>query len=217
MGGLLFNILTAAGDLKAEKIGESLDWTLVSSRLPADAKADQFTFQANALISPDDIKLTGELDLPKPTAWRKLLPFDPLSLSAAAMVPGNIIKRVTRSKKGRWLAIGCILLFLALALAGCFGLAIYGTFGGEVSIAKLEYTGGTDKATMTKAGLVTGKPIWTFTDATAVYQINLSIDVESEDVNGNKTSETANCTGPATFKVSGGVYPDVTIDLSTSQ
>lgn len=217
LGGLLFNIMTAAGDMKTSKIGESLDWTLVSSRYPPEAKSEQITFEANALISPEDIQLTGELDIPKSSAWRKSLPFDPLSLSVIAIAPGNWIKRVLKNKKGRALAIASIFVFLALALTGCFGMSMYGTFGGEVTISKLEYAGGDEKATLTEDGNISGKPIWAFTEATATYQVNFSIEVTTEDTDGKETTQTANCTGPVTFAVSGGVYPDVLLDLSSTE
>ena len=216
MGATYFGIIGAMGDMQPDASGLSLDWSMVSSRLPADIKPDQFTFKATALVGSDGIKLQGELAIPKPTAQRSPLPFEPASLAVALLLPAAWLKRISKSKKGRWLGLACVFLLLAFALAGCFGFAMYGSFGADIKITKLEYSGGEGKATWTIGSPIDGKPVWTIAKGTATYPINFTVETSTDDANGKTTTTTDVCTGSAEYEVNGGIYQDITVIIPKS-
>jgi hypothetical protein len=177
---------------------------------------DQFTYKATALVGADGIKLQGELGLPKPTSQRFPLPFEPASLAVAVLLPAAWLKRISKSKKGRWLALAGVFLLLAFALVGCFGFAMYGTFGADVKITRLEYGGGSGKATWTFGSAIDGKPVWTIAKGTATYPIDFTVEVSTDDANGKTTTTSDICTGSADYEISGGIYEDISVIIPKS-
>jgi hypothetical protein len=210
-------LLTAAGDMTPDPSGPSLDWALVSSRLPAEIQAEKFQLKGTALLTPDGVELQSELNIPQSSGSSQAIP--PVaaapSLAVAACLPASQLRR-SRGKKARTLAILLLVLLGGLMLAGCIGLDIFGTTSADVKITGLQYTGGEDKGSWTIGQEPTGKPIWTITQGTATYQVNFSVAATSTDEQGNDTTDTTTCTGPATFKISGGIFSDVVLSIPKS-
>ncbi len=211
------SIILAAGDMTPDASGPSLDWALVAARLPEGAKADQFTFKGTALLTADGVELQTELDFPKPAQSSQAIP--PVAaapgLVAAVVLPASLLRRPL-GKKARALTIVLLCLAAGLLLSGCFGMAIYGTIGADTKITGLQYTGGEEKGSWTVGQAPAGKPVWTITAGTATYQMNFSIDATTTDAEGNDTTETNTCTGPATFKITGGIYTDAAVIIPQS-
>jgi hypothetical protein len=102
---------------------------------------------------------------------------------------------------------------MAWALAGCIGVAFYGTFEADVKITKFEYAGGSGEGSLVFGGEATGDPIWVFTEGTGTYPIDLHIDTETTDSDGKVTKTEEICSGTITFNVTGAVYEDMTVSI----
>jgi hypothetical protein len=217
---LLSNIMTATGDMTPDTSGPSLDWSLVPARLPAGFKSDQFSFKGTALIGTDGVELQSEVDLPEQKSTSQNLP--PVAagpgLAIVACLPAAALSRRAAGKKGRYLALALTLLLAGLFLTGCFGLGIYGATGADVKITGMQYVGGDQKASWTvglNGQLPAEKPIWAITQGTATYQVHGVLEVKSSDDHGKDTTGTTTCTGPITYKITGGIYPDLTIAVQS--
>ena len=78
----------------------------------------------------------------------------------------------------------------------------------------MQYIGGDQKAAWTvglNGQMPAEKPIWAISQGTATYQVQAVLETTSTSDQGNDTTETTTCSGPITYKITGGIYPDVTI------
>jgi hypothetical protein len=148
-----------------------------------------------------------------------MIPQNPaaVGLALAFLVPAaGIGFYPTRNKKRKWLFLGMTLLLMVTLLSGCIGFALYGDIKGDVLITKMEYTAGEDTAAYSFGGGVTGTPLWTIKEGTGTFPVDIFIEASSDDVDGNTTTSTEECTGTATFAITGGIYQDATIDFSSA-
>jgi hypothetical protein len=213
-GATYFGLFSAMGQMQPDATGLSLDWNAVPSRLPPEFSADKFQFQSTALIGPNDIKLQGALDIPNTaTSQRKPLPLDPTGLAVAALLPAAGLRRRVRGKMGRRLALALAFILLALALAGCVGMNIYGSFNADLKITGLEYKGGKGTAAWTVGSEINGDPIWTFTKGTGTYPVKLTFEFSEEDDKGNTKTSLDTCSGTAVFELTGYIFEDITITI----
>ncbi len=213
---MLSGIFTLFGDMTPNATdGSSLDWTSVAGRQSSGIDSAGFSMKGTALITENGVKLQTGLEMSPPTSSSstKMPPLVAVpGLAMLALLPAGKIRQIRDGKK-RKLAIIMIIGFVGLLLVGCVGLSITGTINSDMTITGLQYVGGTEKVTIAFGQPMTGDPIWRITDGTATYQINLTIIPKSLDGQGYDTSKTAICSGPATFKITGGIYPDVTVLL----
>lgn len=237
MGASFFSFLGGMGEMTTDSSGQTLDWSLVPERLPASITTSDFTFQASAITEVDGIRLQGQLDLPKASDSSTFLPLGPtgiaamlpdpsnrshkppmanVSLAVVVILPAAGISLIPLSKKRRRLLIALAIGMMALALAGCFGIDFYGTIKGDIKITKLEYKGGTGPGAWAYGSLPTGDPIWVFNEGTASFPIDFFIEVSVDDTDGNTTTSTEECTGTATYAVTGGIYEDLTVSLPSN-
>jgi len=126
------------------------------------------------------------------------------------------LSRTSFSKKRQRLIIFLVMGLMALTLAGCMGVALYGTFEADVKITRFEYAGGSGVGSLVFGGETTGDPVWVFTEGTGTYPIELHIDTESTDSDGNVTKTEEICSGTITFNVTGAVYEDMTVIIPSS-
>jgi hypothetical protein len=219
IGSLYSSVIVAMGDMTQDTTGLSLDWSMVPSRLPTGIQSSDFTYKSSAVVNPDGLELQSELDLPKPTSESSLIlpnKFEPVEWALVLVLPAASISLIPKSKKNRRLTLLCILLLMTVILAGCFGIAFYGNFKGDVKITKMEYTGGSGTANWSVGSPITDKPIWTFTEGTGTYPIDFFIEVSTDDANGNTTKSIEECTGTAVYSVTGGIYEDIAITIPNS-
>lgn len=219
LGSSFFSLIGAMGNMEPDTTGLSLDWNLMPSRLPATVKTSDFTYKSSAVVTSDGVELQGELDLPKPsssTSQRPPLPAQPLQLAWLAVLPAAGLVSISQKKKKRWLGLISVLLLMAVILTGCLGFAFYGTFNGDTKITKMEYSNGSGKATWTMGNPVDGKPIWTFTQGTASYPIDFTIETSTDNADGTTTNSTEKCTGTAVYAITGGIYEDIDVIIPNS-
>ena len=210
-----YPLFMAMGDMEPVKDATGLEWSLVAARLPEGTKESDFAFESLANLEPDDIQAQGKFTLPQKTSQRPL-PFEPSSLALVVLLPAAWLKRLSNPKSRRWLSLGLVFLLLAILLSGCMGL--YGTVGAQFKLTGLEYKGGEEKATWTLGSpLDTTKPIWSITKGTVTYDMNLTMEADSQkDLLGNPVKTTVVCSGPVTYEVTGAIYPDLTIVIPKS-
>jgi hypothetical protein len=63
---------------------------------------------------------------------------------------------------------------------------------------------------------VDGKPIWTFTQGTASYPIDFTIETSTDNADGTTTNSTEKCTGTAVYAITGGIYEDIDVIIPNS-
>lgn len=234
IGSAYFGFLGAMGEMITDSSGQTLEWSQVEGRMPAEMASGDFTFEALAITETDGIRLQGKLGFPEPAdgtgylpgirpGVAKILPMGaktptktPLSnagLAVVVLLPAVGMSLIPLSKKRQRLGIALAFGMMALSIAGCFGFSMYGTIEGDIKITKLEYVGGTGPSTWLLGSPVSGNPIWVFKKGTATYPINLTVKVVSEDFEGNETTEVNVCSGTATYSVVGGIYEELTVVL----
>jgi len=106
---------------------------------------------------------------------------------------------------------------MLISLAGCFGLVMYGSVDADIKITKFEYVGGSGPASWTFGSPVSGNPIWIFKEGTANYTVDFFVEVSVDDVEGNTTTNTEECSGTVTYAVTGGVYEDMTVIIPSDE
>lgn len=222
LNGVLVYLASGTGDMAVDSTGRNLDWSVVSARVPAEFTEAMVTYKASALLGGGGIKYQGEIDIPRPASHR--FPAGKAGAALAgvaglALLPLIWWGRRHSLKKRLWVNL-LTLAVLAVGLAGCVGIALYGTTGVEANLTKIEYVGGEDTGTVTfsnQAGAVEpqGKPMWKLS-GTATYNVNFSIEVGTTDANGVDQTEVTTCTGPASGPVMVYVYKDVTVVIPKS-
>ncbi len=236
-GATYFTLLGAMGEMTTDSSGQTLDWSLVPSRLPPDTTESDFTFEASAITEADGIRLQGQLSMPKPSDESGFIPGLPQTI--ARTLPGVIetnkgipqqkailavfvlfpavgMGLIPLGKKRQRLMIAIAIGMMALALAGCFGFAMYGTVGGDIKITKMEYAGGSGAGTWTYGSMPTGNPIWVFKEGTASYLVDLFFEVSTTDSDGKETNYLEECSGTVTYSITGSVYEDMTVTIPSS-
>ena len=213
-----FTMFNAMGDMTEEKDALAYDWSLVSTRSPAEMADFKYTFASTAIVEPKQIHLQGDLNMPKPETSSSSIPENP---AAVGLVLGFIVPAAGigvypfKNRKRKWLLLALILMVMATLLSGCIGFAMYGDIKGDVLITKMEYTAGEDTATYSFGSPATGTPIWTIKEGTGTFPVDIFIEASSDDANGNTTTSVEECTGTATFAITGGIYKDAKINFST--
>lgn len=243
-GALYFGFFEAAGEMTTDSSGQSLDWALVPGRLPAEIAAGEYTFEATAITETDGIRLQGKLNIPKPSDSSGYIPgiytniagltpdgtvsrqAGPIAnshngkqnagLAVVVLLPALGMGMLPLSKKRRNLMIAAAIGMMVLSLAGCIGLALYGSFEADVKITKFEYAGGSGTGSWTLGGAPSGNPIWVFKEGTASYPIDFFIDVTTTDSDGKETTSTEECSGTATYALTGGIYEDMTVSVPSN-
>lgn len=217
-GAGFFTLFNAMGDMTEEKDALAYDWGLVSTRSPAELADFKYTFASTAIVEPKQIHLQGDLNMPKPETSSSSIPENPaaVGLTLAFIVPAAGVSLYPfKNKKHKWFLLAVILLLMATLLSGCIGFALYGDIKGDVIITKMEYTAGEDTASYSFGGAATGTPIWTIKEGTGTFPVDIFIEASSDDANGNTTTSTEECTGTATFAITGGIYKDASVIFST--
>ena len=242
-GADYYNLVSAMGEMTTDESGQTLEWSLLPERLVEGASADSFTFEALAITETDGIHLQGKLYVPNPGSSSSYLPGMDLANGSVAIIPLNPappqpaaagkpalamlvllpaagigllpagLSRASFSKKRQRLTTILVIGLMAWSLAGCIGVALYGTFEADVKITKFEYAGGSGEGSLVFGGEATGDPVWVFTEGTGTYPIELHIDTEDTDSDGNVTKTEEICSGTITFNVTGGVYEDMTVSV----
>jgi len=236
-GATFFAFFGGMGEMTTDSSGQTLDWSLVPSRLPSTISAGDFTFEASAITEADGIRLQGQLDIPEGSDDSSFLPGSstgvaallpdttkqhkntPLSNAGLAMVvllPAAGMSLIPLSKKRRNLMIAVAIGMMVLSLAGCFGFSLYGTVGADIKITKVEYAGGSGSGTWAYGSLPTGNPIWVFKDGTASYPVDFFFEVTTTDSDGKETDYLEECSGTVTYSVTGGVYEDMTVSVPSN-
>lgn len=199
--------------------------------------------KALAITETDGIHLQGKLYVPNPASSSSYLPGIDLAKGSVAIIPlepappqpvaagkpglammmllpaagiGLLpvgLSRASFSKKRQRLMVFLVIGLMAWSLAGCIGVALYGTFEADVKITKFEYAGGSGEGSLVFGGEATGDPIWVFTEGTGTYPIDLHIDTETTDSDGKVTKTEEICSGTITFNVTGAVYEDMTVSI----
>lgn len=245
LGAVLFGYFEAAGEMTTDSSGQTLDWSPVPGRLPSDIEAEAFSFDATAITETDGVGLQGKLNIPKPSDSSGYIPG--LYSNVAGLTPEGSISRqaapvagaqsrrqnpglavvvllpaigmglLPLGKKRRRLMIALAIGIMAMSLAGCIGIALYGTFDADIKITKFEYAGGSGSASWTLGGVPAGaNPIWVFKDGTASYTIDFFMDATATDSDGKETTSTEECSGTATYAVTGGIYEDITLSAPSN-
>jgi hypothetical protein len=242
-GAEYYNVVSAMGEMTTDESGQTLEWSLLPERLLEGDSVDEFTFEALAITETDGIHLQGKLYVPNPGSSSSYLPGIDLAKGSVAIFPlepappqpaaagkpglammmllpaagiGLLpmgLSRASFSKKRQRLMVFLVMGLMAWALAGCIGVAFYGTFEADVKITKFEYAGGSGEGSLVFGGEATGDPIWVFTEGTGTYPIDLHIDTETTDSDGKVTKTEEICSGTITFNVTGAVYEDMTVSI----
>lgn len=205
-------IAIALGEFAPSSDATKQQWTLQPKRLPSDVKQGSFSANYQLEMTPKEITIKGNFDMPKKKAelpgagqaagW--MVTFVGAGLTGAAG-----LKRCSPRSR-RWLAMAGMLAVLAILLTGCGDF--YGSTSVEIKITKLGFGGGDTDATvivdLNEGGNPAEKPIWTILQATGNYTINSTQEgLSSVDKNAQTTYH--RCTGPMSYALSGGVYPDI--------
>jgi hypothetical protein len=217
-GAGFFTMFNAMGDMSEASDALKYDWSLVSARSPAELADFKYTFSSTAAVEPKQVHLEGDLNMPKPESSSSYIPENPaaVGLALAFIVPAAGVSLYPfKNKKRKWFLLAVILLLMATLLSGCIGFALYGDIKGDVIITKMEYTAGEDTATYSFGGAATGTPIWTIKEGTGTFPVDIFIEASSDDANGNTTTSIEECTGTATFAITGGIYKDASVIFST--
>lgn len=210
-----FPLFLGMGDMEPVKDATGLEWSLMPARLPENTKAGDFEFESVVNLETEDIQMQGKLTLPQQTSQRPL-PAESGNLALVILLPAAWLKRLSNRKNQRWLTLAVVFLLLALLLSGCMG--VYGSLDAQFKITGLEYQGGDQKATWTLGSPLDAKPIWAITKGTVTYNVNLTMEADSQkDLLGEPIKTTVVCSGPITFEVTGAIYPDLTIVIPKSQ
>jgi hypothetical protein len=236
-GATYFAFFGGMGEMTTDSSGQTLDWSLVPSRLPSDISASDFTFEASAITEADGIRLQGQLDLPKASDDSSFLPGSPTGIAAllpdssksnkntpltnaglavVVLLPAVGISLIPMSKKRQRLMVALAIGMMVLSLAGCFGFNLYGTVGGDIKITKVEYAGGSGPSTWTYGSMPTGNPVWVFKEGTASYPVDFFFEVTTTDSDGKETDYLEECSGTVTYSATGSVYEDMTVIIPSS-
>lgn len=238
LGAIYFDLFAAMGEMTTDTSGQTLDWSLVPERLPADISTSEFTFESVAITETDGVRLQGRLDIPKPADSSGFIPG--IYSNVAGLTPDGVVSRQTMpvastgsqhtaglalvvllpvvgmsliplNKKRQRHMIAIAISTMLMSLVGCFGLAFYGSVDADIKITKFEYAGGSGPANWTFGSPVNGNPIWVFKEGTVNYTVDFFIEVSVDDVEGNTTTNTEECSGTVTYSVTGGIYEDMTV------
>ncbi len=210
LSSLLIYLISSMGEMQSEATGRGLDWALVPSRLPPDAEAGEFTYQASALQAREAIRYQANLDLPRQESRR----FPPgLGIGMAGIFIPVVFIRKDRRRALLALATACLLLS---TLSGCSGgLVFYGTVGADATFDQVKYIGGQDTATVTITAPPQGQPLWEMTGQ-ATYNVNLNT-VSWAVVLDQQVEKITTCTGTVTYQVKGYVFKDVKIVMDDEE
>lgn len=244
LGAAYFMIFNAMGEMTTDSSGQTLDWSLVPGRLPAEVTSGMFTFEATAITETDGIHLQGRLNIPKPSDSSGFIPG--MNSNVAGLTPDGVVSRqlvpmagahdsrknaglalvlllpvvgmslVPISKKRQRMMICIAMGMMLMSMAGCIALIFYGTVDADIKITKFEYAGGSGEASWTFGSPVSGNPIWVFKEGTATYPVELMMDVTMTDADGKETDFHEVCSGTAVYAVTGGVYEDMTVIIPSS-
>ncbi|HCS39421.1 MAG TPA: hypothetical protein DIW44_07550 [Anaerolineaceae bacterium] len=244
LGAAYFTFFNAMGEMTTDSSGQTLDWSLVPGRLPAEVTSGMFTFEATAITETDGIHLQGRLNIPKPSDSSGFIPG--MNSNVAGLTPDGVVSRqlvpmagahdshknaslalvlllpvvgmslLPISKKRQRMVVCIAMGMMLMSLAGCIALIFYGTVDADIKITKFEYAGGSGPASWTFGSPVSGNPIWVFKEGTATYPVELMMDVTMTDADGKETDFHEVCSGTAVYAVTGGVYEDMTVIIPSS-
>lgn len=206
MGVILTKIVGAMGDMKPGPTGTEYTWALNSSRLLPDSDSSDFTYTASVKQVQSVFRYQGDINVPRKS--ESSIP-SPLGITVAGVVCLPVLWWGSRHARGKLTLIVCGIV-LVLGLAGCFSLMIYGQVGVQIDYDKMEYFGGEETGVVSFANQGSTTPLWKLSGL-ATYNINLTFETSTEDMEGNEQIEKDVCSGTATFRVVTNVYKDVTI------
>jgi hypothetical protein len=166
---------------------------------------------SDILILSDRIVLNYQMDIPKSEESSFILPSKPELAFMVRKTAGNlpnhtpgasrlspwltlgalpllgIAGRFNKDRRMIWVLLALLLVGIAIVLTGCFGMNIYGAISGTYSYTKLEYI---DPAQNPYGD---ERYHWRLAEGKGTIDMNLVIEVITEDDNGNETSQAENC------------------------
>jgi hypothetical protein len=208
------------GDYTLDAGRNSLTWSMVPDRKPADMEGLAFTYQGIALMGPQSVKVQAEFDLPRSSESGKGRPralLAALALGGAAPLALLVGPGGGERRNGRWRVAPLLALLglVAFVLAGCLvGFEVFGSSTGDIEFTQLEYVGGEETAVMGDDATSTGDPLWRLGGGQGTFQVDMTFVAISEDEEGNEVESTGNCSGPVVYKMEGMIYKDVVVELS---
>jgi len=210
-------IASGTGDMQIDATGRSLDWAEIPSRVPAEFKEGNLTFNATALLAGDAIQYQAMVNAPKSES--SLPPVVPIAAAGVFLPLVWLARKHLNPRNLRVLTNVLAIGFLVLVSTGCFGMGMYGSANLDAKFQKIEYVGGQDAGTMVFSEDFAGpqgKPMWKLTGS-GTYAVNFTIEVTTTDMDGKDTTETTVCTGSVTYPVMAYVYKDFAVQIPSDE